>query len=76
MGIHISCDNCYKQFEGNDDFVTISIKSDSSRFPFQHKNVYCYKCMKDVQYIYMSAKNPNYIAPPPKPEDEVVKEQA
>ena len=73
MGIHISCDSCYKTIKEDVPHVVVSIASSNPRFPVNHKAIYCIPCMKDQARIYFSVDNPNFIAPPPSPEttDEV-----
>lgn len=63
MGIHVSCDGCYKTMKEN-EFVTITLSSNSTRFPLKHSFIFCFKCMKDNGRIYTSVENPNYIPPP------------
>jgi len=70
MGIHISCDRCYKSVEEG-QFVTLTTSSDNNRYPLKHKSISCFPCMKSNQYIYMHIENPNYIPMP-----EVVSDEA
>lgn len=70
MGIHVSCDGCYKTVKES-EFVTLTLTSNSTRFPLKHQFIFCYPCMKSNQRIYSSVENPNYIAPPEDSGDEV-----
>ena len=70
MGIHISCDNCYKSIK-NTEFVTIKTTSNNPRFSVFAEYTYCFPCMKAAERFYMHLENPNYIAPPKEVSDEV-----
>jgi hypothetical protein len=73
MGIHVSCDSCYKTVKEGDAHVVVSLTSNNPRFPVKHSFIYCIPCMKDSNRLYCNVDNPNYIAPPaePKPEEKV-----
>jgi hypothetical protein len=63
MGIHISCDSCYKSKEIGEDYFEIVTSSSNKFFPIKHTMIICKKCSKDTEYFYFNMKNPNYIKP-------------
>lgn len=76
MGIHTSCDSCYKSMENDSDFVTLSTTSNSRTLPVKHVFVVCLKCIKSTAYFYFNLKNPSYVEPPKAAEPEVVGNEA
>ena len=70
MGIHISCDGCYKTVKDMQEYATLTLTSNNPRFPLKASFIYCIPCMKSHERLYTSVENPNYVPPPKEVSDE------
>ena len=73
MGIHTSCDSCYKSQDSVETYTTLNTTSGSRLLPIKHVFVVCYSCIRNTEYFYFNLKNPSYVKPA---EPEVVDNEA